>query len=234
MKKTLIALMALAGVSFGADYTTELEWTASFGSSYTNGYETDLTKPGTFWDAGDVKIAEGALTTDSKRIHMADGAYGDWATDFQYTMNITLDNLTTGHITELKASSTNTWLCIGIDTNGVLTLTGVATGTSADSIIAADTAYAISFTKLGTNVTLAVNGKDVITTTIGSVSGTIDNIALGGNTGSDKRVPTLIESISWSSVSSVITPDTPAAPEPTTATLSLLALAGLAARRRRR
>lgn len=234
MKKTLIALMAVAGAAFGAEYTTETVWTADFGSAYTGGYTTTLTAPGTFWDAADIAVEGGAQTRANKRIHMAGGTYGDWNTDFEFAITLTLtgDSFTAGHISEIKAGSTSDWLCIGVDGNGALTLSGneISAATSTGSL-ALGTQYTLTFAKIGTELTLSA-GDASVTATLGSAdayTGIVNNITLGGNTGAGNRVPVLVESISWSKATPA-----PVVPEPTTATLSLLALAGLAARRRRK
>ncbi len=255
MKKTIIALMALAGVAAAADYTTESLWTANFGSQYTGGYTTNLTSPGKFWDAGDVATEFGAQTRDNKRIHMAGGTYGDWGTDFELSLTLTLtgENLTAGNISELQADSNGAGdaLFLGITSEGKLTLsckefitetigtnkvksyTDLSSATSTGSL-SLDEKYDITLTKIGSVFTLSA-GEVTVSTTLSSsntFSGTINNIALGGDTGSGNRVPVLIESMAMSSVTLI--PESPAVPEPTTATLSLLALAGLAARRRRK
>ena len=236
MKKTIIALLALAGAAFGAEYTTETVWTANFGSAYTGGYTTTLTTStsGTFWDAADIAVEGGAQTRANKRIHMEGGTYGDWNTNFEFAITLTLtgDSITAGHIAEIKSGPTSDWLCLGVNANGALTLTGneisAATGTGS---LALGTQYTLTFAKIGTELTLSA-GNASVTATLGSAdayTGIINNIALGGNTGSDRRVPVLVESISWSNATPA-----PVVPEPATATLSLLALAGLAARRRRK
>ena len=239
MKKTLIALMAMAGAAFGADYTTETIWTAQFSNTYKNadgsvkGYTTDLTSPGKFWDASDVATANGAQTRSNKRIHMKGGTYGDWGSDFELSITLTLtgNSITAGHISELKADSTGDWLCMGVNGNGALTLSGKNgefTAGTATGTVTVGTVYTLTFVKLGNEVTLSA-GDASVTATLSGFTGTIDNIALGGNTGEGNRVPVLVSGMVMSSVTPA-----PAVPEPTTATLSLLALAGLAARRRRK
>lgn len=238
MKKTLIALMALAGMASAADYTLETAWTADFGSQYLNadgtvkGYTTTLTSPGTFWDAAKLAVEGGAQTKSDGRIHMAGGNYGDFSSDFQLTLTGTLTSTTNGHISELKAGSTGNWLCLGY-TNGNLTLTGsgISAATSTGSITTG-TEYSFTLTKVGTTLTFAAGEVSVTATLNSAYSGTIDNLTIGGNTGENERVPMLLESVAMSNVT--IVPESPAVPEPTTATLSLLALAGLAARRRRK
>ncbi len=93
--------------------------------------------------------------------------------------------------------------------------------------------YTITLTKIGTDVTLAVDG---VTTGVGtladSVSGNITDLMLGGNQAGYYKINEIVHSASYSLIT--VKPETPSIPEPTTATLSLLALAGLAARRRRK
>ena len=240
MKKTIITLLAMAGVAMGADYTTETIWTAEFGSQYTSGYTTDgLTSAGTFHDASKLATVNGAQTKADGRIHMEGGNYGDWSKDFEFSMTLTLtgDSITAGHISELKASSTGDWLCLGVDGSGALTFNSkdntLSSVTTTGSVTVGEE-YTFTFTKIGNELTFAA-GDASVTATLGSAfTGTINNIALGGNTGSNNRVPVLVKSIAMSSVTLAPEPSTPSIPEPATATLSLLALAGLAARRRRR
>ena len=92
--------------------------------------------------------------------------------------------------------------------------------------------YTLTLTKIGTEVTIAVDGViSGVGTLADDVSGDITDIALGGNTGSNYRINETVHSLSYGKVT---VNEAPAVPEPTTATLSLLALAGLAARRRRK
>ena len=238
MKKTLIALMALAGVSYGADYTTETVWTLDFGTEYgTSGYKLTGTmeKNGTFWDTGKCAVEGGALTSSSQRIHMAGGIYGNWEDDFQFSITLTLGSTITASngwpvFAELKGNGTA--LRFGPYTNNNNTVAvdgnvnkGAGTGTVS---VAPGGTYTITLTKIDSVVTLAVDGVTTMTGTLAEgLTGNITDIALGGDTGQDYRINETVHSISWSKV-------TPTIPEPTTATLSLLALAGLAARRRRK
>ncbi len=91
MKKTIVALMALAGAAFGVDYTTETAWTLDFGSEYTNGFQWNAKEGysyGTPWDI--VAVEGGTQTSGSKRVHMAGGKLGSWNDDFALTMTVTL------------------------------------------------------------------------------------------------------------------------------------------------
>lgn len=241
MKKTLVALMALAGAAFGADYTTETAWTLDFGKEYTNGFQWNAKEGysyGTPWDI--VAVEGGSQTSANKRVHMAGGVFGSWDEDFQFTITLTLGN---------PISASNYWPVFGeiagrgtalrfgpyTNAGNYVSLDGTLTKGDTDttfSVTGGET-YTITLTKIGTDVSLAVDGKEVSTGTLAdSVSGNITDITLGGNTTNGYRINETVHSVSYSVLT--VTPDTPAVPEPTTATLSLLALAGLAARRRRR
>ena len=105
MKKTLIALMAMAGAAFGADYTSETIWTLDFGSEYTNGFQwtgKEGYSYGTPWDI--VAVEGGSQTSGSKRVHMAGGTFGSWDTDFVFTMEVTLGD---------PISASNEWPVFG-------------------------------------------------------------------------------------------------------------------------
>ena len=241
MKKTLIALMAMAGAAFGADYTAETAWTLDFGSEYTNGFQWNAKEGysyGTPWDI--VAVEGGSQTSGNKRVHMAGGKFGSWDTDFQFTMNVTLGDTISasnnwpvfgeiaGSNTALRFgpyTSANDGNTVGLDGN-------VTKDDSKNNLVAVEPngTYTITLTKIGKEVTVAVNG---VATGYGvladSVSGNVTDIMLGGNKNNQYRINEVVHSASWS----LLTP-APAVPEPTTATLSLLALAGLAARRRRK
>ena len=245
MKKTLIALMALAGAAFGADYTTETAWTLNFGKEYTNGYSLTgtMNTQGTFWDVSGNTVEGGVTTASNHRVHMAGGVYGSWNEDFQITLSVTLGetiSASNGWPVFAQISGNGTALRYGPYTNAgnYVSLDGDLTKGSTDTTfsVTGGGTYTITLTKIGTSVSLAVDGKEVSTGTLAdSVSGNITDIALGGDTGSNYRINETVHSISYSNVTlTPVTPETPAVPEPTTATLSLLALAGLAARRRRK
>ena len=91
--------------------------------------------------------------------------------------------------------------------------------------------YTITLTKIGKEVTVAVDGEATGYGVLAdSVSGNITELMLGGSQQNYYKINEVVHSASWA----VLTPTTPAVPEPATATLSLLALAGLASRRRRK
>ncbi|MBR6576795.1 MAG: PEP-CTERM sorting domain-containing protein [Akkermansia sp.] len=233
MKKTIIALMALAGSAFGADYVTENIWSIDFGSEYTGGYQVsgDLTSIGTVWDV--VGVEGGTQTDSNKRAHLQGGNFGDWSSDFEFSITLTLGETITADnnwpvFFELMGN--NTALRVGpyVAEGNVVDIDGNLTKNSeqAASVTAGGT-HTITLTKIGTSVSASVDGVVSSTGTVAEgTSGTIDNVFLGGGNYGYYKINSVIKNISWSSITTV--------PEPATATLSLLALAGLAARRRRK
>ncbi len=244
MKKTLITLMALAGVAMAQDYTVTESWAIDFGTEFQGGYEITgtLNNKGTFWDVSDYAVAGGVTTASNHRPHLAGGVYGSWDDDFQFSITLTLGE---------NISASNGWpVFASLAGNGKALRFGPYTNAgnyvSLDGDLSKDGdnqnftttvegggTYTITLTKIGTSLTLAVDGQDVSFGTLNDgVSGNITDISLGGDTGSSYRINETVHSISYGLVT--VTPSTPSVPEPATATLSLLALAGLAARRRRK
>ncbi len=241
MKKTIVALMALAGAAFGVDYTTETAWTLDFGSEYTNGFQWNAKEGysyGTPWDI--VAVEGGSQTSGNKRVHMAGGKFGSWDDDFALTMTVTLGD---------TISASNNWPIFGeIAGSGTALRFGPYTNagnyvsldgnldkgyTDMDFAVTGGNTYTIMLTKIGTSLSLSVDGKEVSTGTLAdSVSGNITDLMLGGSQYGSYKINEIVHSASYSLIT--VKPETPAVPEPTTATLSLLALAGLAARRRRK
>ncbi len=226
--------MALAGAAFGADYTAETAWTLNFGSEYTNGFSWTAKEGysyGTPWDI--VAVEGGVQTSDSKRVHMAGGVFGSWDKDFVFTMNVTLGD---------SISASNNWPVFGeiagsgtalrfgpyTNMNNTVAIDGNLTkGEGKNNLVsvAPGGTYTITLTKIGKEVTVAVDG---VATGYGvladTVTGNITDVMLGGNQANQYKINEVVHSASMAIL----------VPEPTTATLSLLALAGLAARRRRK
>ena len=238
MKKTIITLMALAGAAFGADYTTETAWTLNFGNEYTGGFQWTAEAGysyGTPWEI--VAVEGGTQTNSNDRVHMAGGVFGSWDEDFQFAITLTLGE---------TISASNNWPVFGeIAGNGTALRFGPYTGVN--NTVAVDGSltktegrnnlvsvapggtYTVTLTKIGKDVTVAVDGKETAYGVLAdTVSGNITDITFGGRQAdnANNRINEVVHSASYS-VLTVI-------PEPTTATLSLLALAGLAARRRRK
>ena len=240
MKKTIIALMAMASAAFGADYTAETVWTLDFGSEFTNGFQwtgEEGYSYGTPWDI--VSVDGGAQTSSAKRVHMAGGVFGSWDTDFVRTLNVTLGE---------TISASNAWPVFGeiagsgaslrvgpyTNKNNTVAIDGSVTkDDSKNNLVSVDAGgtYTITLTKIGREVTVAVDGEATGYGVLAdSVSGNITELMLGGSQQNYYKINEVVHSASWA----VLTPTTPAVPEPATATLSLLALAGLASRRRRK
>ena len=228
--------MAMAGAAFGADYTTETAWTLNFGNEYTDGFQWTAEAGysyGTPWDI--VAVEGGSQTNGSKRVHMAGGKFGSWAEDFQFAITLTLGE---------TISASNDWPVFGeIAGNGTALRFGPYT--AKDNTVAVDGnltktdgannlvsvapggTYTVTLTKIGKDVTVAVDGKETAHGVLAdTVSGDITDVVLGGDKAGNYKINEVVHSASYSVLTLV--------PEPTTATLSLLALAGLAARRRRR
>ena len=240
MKKTIIALMAMASAAFGADYTAETVWTLDFGSEFTNGFQwtgEEGYSYGRPWDI--VAVAGGSQTNGSKRVHMENGVFGSWDTDFVLTLNVTLGETISASnnwpvFAEIAGSGTALRFGPYTNMNNTVAIDGSVTkDDSKNNLVSVDAGgtYTITLTKIGKDVTLAVDGVDTGYGVLAdSVSGNITQLMLGGNQTGSYKINEVVHSASWA----VLTPNTPAVPEPATATLSLLALAGLASRRRRK
>lgn len=248
--KNYIAIAALlaAGSAFAnaAGETTDLAakllsynstnvWGLSFGSEYTNGYKIDgaMTNQGTFWDV--IPVEGGTQTNGNKRVHMAGGVYGSWTEDFQFTVTLTLGE---------TISASNNWPVFAeIAGNGTALRFGPYTGmnntvavdgdlTKGDNnlvSVAAKGTYTVDLVKVGSEVTLYVDGALTGKGTLAdSVSGNITDIALGGNKSSSYRINETVHTVSYKKLSLI--------PEPSTfgllAGLGALALVGTRRRRK--
>ncbi len=237
MKKTLVALLALAGVAFGADYTAETVWTLDFGSEYTNGFQWSAKEGysyGTPWDI--VAVEGGTQTNGSKRVHMAGGLFGSWDEDFVFTMSVTLGSTISASnswpvFAELSGANGNVRFGPYTSVENKVGLDGsIDKGDNNLVAVSPGGTYTLELTKIGSVVTIAVDGVVSGTATLNDgVTGNITDVMLGGSQAGYYKINEIVHSASMS----ILTP-APAVPEPTTATLSLLALAGLAARRRRK
>ncbi len=231
MKKTMIALLAMAGAAFGADYTVENIWTVNFGTEYgDNGYQIsgDLTNIGTVWD---ITAVEGGTQTGSARVHLQSGDFGDWSGDFEFSVTLTLgDTISASNnwpvFFQLMGNDNNLRVGPYIAADNVVDMDGNLTKNSEQAAsVAPGGTYTITLTKIGSTVSAAVDGVVSSTGTVSNYSGTISDVFLGGANYDYYKLNSVVHSISMGAVTTV--------PEPATATLSLLALAGLAARRRR-
>ena len=217
MKKTLIALMALAGVAMADDYTgtfdgksfvtsgnlTLSEITCTPDSYKTPSYLGEDVPAGTTYIAPDINMKDGSWTLSAKITNNSEEA-------------ITLNSVTfdafmftgAGVQHENDGKSRQVSFTLGGDLAGAVTkdFTGNVDNTNfrdtdADAIITL-------------NKPVTINADGFITFTLTVANGGTNGGSFVGLKGATFSTPTV--------------------PEPTTATLSLLALAGLAARRRRR
>ena len=244
MKKTLIALMAMAGIAVGADLTltTGIAYTkngeTTIVDGYTNPNNADIGYASTYWasdnggGSGSVNRASLDFTITVKDLYGASAIGGDdtisltsvdiavtgsgWCQDEGRT--ITLSTGSYSYTAELQNVFSG-------PKNGNGNSEGHLTLTLTDWIITKDAVLSVSIKpaagKATDNLSVAVVdvwGKNGATATISGVS-QVDMTPAWG-----KEAPLVKLSVST----------TPAVPEPATATLSLLALAGLCARRRRK
>ena len=229
MKKTIIALLALAGVA-SADYTGDFSWTVGSLPTFTFDDTTDLTL------IVDAVTVDGAASTTPKTNSVYAntltpstnvGNGGTWSISFAINNNST-EALTLKGITFDAFAYNNGGSAQNSDTytrDITFALSGDAETSVVHSFGNVDTSgdgYADVY-NWDTNPTLTfdapveIAAKGYASFTL-TVSESDSQGCFIGLTGATLNTPA----------------PTPAVPEPTTATLSLLALAGLAARRRRR
>ncbi len=214
MKKTIIALMALAGVAAAA--TEEVD-------TITAAWGTAPVKAGNCWSADytlTFTLDELYTLEDSGSVL---GFYRGSAVNDTYGYN--------GIV--LGGSNEALTLTIGRGRafNTVDDATGIAAGTSFTFANAADDKVTFTTTiQKGVTYTLSVTGGDqAMTPTLTWEGGSETLASYKGNMNGDAALTTALNKGTIT-----IEKQDPTIPEPTTATLSLLALAGLAARRRRR
>lgn len=221
MKKTLIALMALAGIATANEYSGTFSWAANTNPVFTLSDEvveealtlTNITCNKTYKATG---VAPGALTPDQ---NIGSAAGNSWTLTFNVNNTTSQDIVLTG-ITLDAFLFNGGGNAQNADEYARPVAFTLANGT--DTVASTTVAYANSKNdwendavfSFGEGVTLAANSTATYTLTVSNAQ-TANNygtfVGLKGATFT-----------------------TAAIPEPTTATLSLLALAGLAARRRRK
>lgn len=222
MKKTLITLLALAGVAAADTATTpeELTWTA-----------LSITTP-----------ADGAVAAGNSAIDWSE-ATGDLTNSWALSFTLDPSRLSNQYLFgTVKGSSGADGYTLQITSDGAIRLNANKSNEllSVGSYTADDSAVAITlqFVKFvdtegefKSGVFTLTVGNDSASYTIDAVDNTVftkgSNNNVWTNGGAEK-----LSGISLQYADSVVVTET--VPEPTTATLSLLALAGLAARRRRK
>ena len=218
MKKTLIALMALAGVAMAetastvtAEFTDLPRWAANF---YSDNYTLTFT------------LSEDFTLQNSGTVLAA--YWGTDATTSQWGANaIVLSNGSDGALTltvgrgKMVNPDGTEWENYSVTTGTTFTFSGDSASNGNPS-----TAVFTDAIQLGVTYTLSVTGAEhAMSPTLSwgeeSLTGTTFTGNMAGNPPEGKNI---IASVNPGYI----------IPEPATATLSLLALAGLAARRRRR
>ena len=249
MKKTIIALMALAGVAMAdsivlddASWVTDGKATVADGTistgytnwqvdtaSYTLGKTLSYTQKDTLtfsFSATSNGTGNSMLTLaligTTKAIVVGHGTYDKPADELQAAVT---DNLTAnGYGFASTNPGDDIQLTPGATLSGGMPAGG-ATTTISGSIAWDGNSYSLT---LSSSAVENVMSYDLGITTL-DLSKIM--VTLEGGNGADTEGGWAMASMSNLSISA---PAAPAAPEPTTATLSLLALAGLAARRRRK
>ena len=253
MKKTLVALMAMAGFASAADLVAE--WNGF--TSLVSGDYSFVISGSTTVDANGILNVVGA-SNGSAYVNIAAAGL---TFDEGFTLNMLVNNVG-GYgsnapfaFVGLRGDTTEFLATAGItsDSKGKFCLNGGASkittniptdNNSIEAVKDTSTFSAITLTFTDVNFKMYLNGELVATGTPNSgqmttnmAAETITKIALGSWAGASGS-STLKEHVaSFAIYDGAMTADEVKAmvvPEPATATLSLLALAGLAARRRRK
>lgn len=259
MKKTIIALMALAGMATAGDITEGLAgvWTFDNGStdyvSYTGvtgGVATGITDSH--------KNATGGIDDNGYISTYAGGGFIDFYDGFgkfgvagdSFTLSFKVKGVTADYrsMFSMNIDGMSEQLQFQTGNEGYTYLYGSGisiTDTSVRTALRSETWNNIVLTGDGETLTLYINGTSVSTAYTPTTDALISNFQLGSTWGDGQRkVDADMDDLAiWNRVLSTeeiaaLTSGSTAlsvvVPEPTTATLSLLALAGLAARRRRK
>ncbi len=224
MKKTIIAMMALASVAAAETYTASTPAKSGDGAQ-GNYYGFTLAFDNSTYLTTNVP-AETELSLDS--ITLQTRSASSTATAMQVAVYKYTGDSTTGTYLGLSETTLE-----NVDNNTTYTLT------FSDILVNSSDRYQFLFVKADTTENLATfDGYKAAAMAWGvSVTNSFSDQIPGGwgtykgngiNSWEGNYVP-----VTTITLSTPITPDSPAAPEPTTATLSLLALVGLAARRRK-
>ena len=246
MKKTIIALMALAGVAMGNETLLSMDFTALTGSTDNN------TPAG--WTAGQwngsnntpyYNFGENGATVGQpwKQNYLTTNL--DIASQGEYTITFTLYNSVEDTGNMFFLSSDNYSVVMG---NSYTSNSDIYVGTLGEAV-GRDFVCFQNGTKINPTVLDNSTGLNVatsITYTLTMLEGNMTINAALGNGSTWSTTITGMEDVTFTKLGFMndgsngtsgvkgITITAPAVPEPTTATLSLLALAGLAARRRRK
>ncbi len=243
MKKTIIALMALAGAAMAA---TTPEWSFVDNGNGTATYSVTLNGNYTI-DLGKAAIENGeafTMTVETKASGWAN-QYGSGlvSTNDPYSYNTAPEQADNNFRMYFGSANNTERVVVGINRWSYGSNESKLTGIDVSNVPALESGSATkTVSPLTLGMVLTYNGSSLLTITNtadsdikfsiseSNVVGTF-NFATLTNTG----VASMPDAETFISITKAYTaPITPAVPEPTTATLSLLALAGLAARRRRK
>ncbi|MBR5888269.1 MAG: PEP-CTERM sorting domain-containing protein [Akkermansia sp.] len=249
MKKSLIALLALAGMAMADTTLLDIDFTTLTGST------NDNTPAG--WTAGQwngtgntpyYNFGTNGATVGQpwKQNYLTTNL--DIASQGEYSISFTLYNSgeDTGNMFFLSSESYSIVMGNSYNSNSEIYV-GTLTEAVGSDYVCFQTGTKINPTVLANSDGLNVSGD--ITYTLTMLGGDMTIAATLSNGGTWSTTITGMEDVTFDKIGfmndgapgtsgvkgiTITTPETPAVPEPTTATLSLLALAGLAARRRRK
>ncbi len=236
MKKTIIALMALAGMAVAGTDTNTLTLSSKVSGTQASGFSESFDLDAFSKVIGETAATVDALTTGGKKYLDGDNNSFEYDDTIAYTLK--LENMLQSGNTTLdvtKGLALTSIEIIGRDNGGdkqanaTLSLTiGTKTYTSNKPTYSTSTGYQpITFTFTDGPVLTSLS-SDLNITVSGFTSG---YLGLGAfKTQSDAT----LTGVSGNGYVPLVRVNLSTVPEPTTATLSLLALAGLAARRRRK
>ncbi len=250
MKKTLIALMAVAGMAMADTTLLELDFTDLIGDSnydlpagWTAGQWNSYSSYGPYYTFG----ANGATVGEPwKQNYLT--TYLDIDSQGEYTISFTLynDGEDTGNMFFLSSDSYSIVMGNSYNSNSEIYV-GTLNEAVGRDYVCFQPGTKINPSILDNSYGLNVSGD--ITYTLTMVDGDMTIFATVADGYTWSTTITGMEDVSFNKIGfmndgppiyagvkniTVTAIEAPAVPEPTTATLSLLALAGLAARRRRR
>lgn len=243
MKKTIITLILLSGVSLGVEYTYKTELVGSLDNNIAHGFTLNIDEATNICPAND-------LTPET-----LNGCY--FLTEFTYSARVgNHDKLSSGTFSLLVLDSTRKIIGWsdnshenGYGTDYTFNFSNVSINTGDTYTLAAISSDVISVVQQGMYYYGGTTDTVSVDQTTSIITGGLRTIGVRVDLHRDNAsTPNVNENINTTGANLVMSSALTAAvgnqgavytsikliPEPTTATLSLLALAGLAARRRRR